>query len=268
MKLLIAEYPFVFLSACLSGNWQGKEPGAVSELRVPPIRGHLRLWHRVLFHANDANRVWGSTADNEGCGSRVGVTLKNIPPPSTAKAPTLPHKDERFQGPRSALTAGTKATLVLQRLPGCTATDWEHSQKAARLWLLLGCLGNRSNRAAGSVWPDGNNTTSPAPSSPGELRHQLSDLGCNWAIALAPTSIGTSWESLRKAASDTPKDRPNYGWASPREPSPTHFKIVRFGTELRLLIFADTPTRLAAAKTAMSQKTIPALSKPDKWTTL
>ena len=261
MRLPTVEYPFVFLTACFSGTWKGKE-ATESELRIPAIRGHLRLWHRVLFKARDADRVWGNAAGTEGSGSRVGVTLENLPPPSSARALTLPHKPEGQQGPRAALPANTKVTLVLQRLPGCTETDWNHAQRAVQLWRLLGSLGYRSNRAAGSVWPG--DTT--APVDPASLRRQLADLGCNWAINLAPTSIGNNWEHLRKAASDTPADRINYGASNnPRTPSPTHFKVVRLGTELRLIVFAETTARLASAKASMIAKPTPALSMPRDW---
>jgi hypothetical protein len=268
MKFPTAEYPFVFLTACFSGTWEGKNPQA-SELRIPALRGHLRLWHRALYPVAGANRVWGNAAGKEGSGSRVGIMLKNLPPASNAKADTLPHKDEVFKrGPRAALPAGTKAIFVLQRLPGCTATDWEQAQKAAKLWLLLGSLGNRSNRAAGSAWPDETNTLAPAPSSPDDLRRQLAALGCNWALALAPTSIGNTWESLRKAASDTPAVPASYGSANPRTPSPTHFKVVRFGTQLRLLVFAKEASGLASAKITMEQKRLSALSKPKEWVSI
>ncbi len=262
MRLLTKEYPFVFLTACFSGTWKGKE-ATESELRVPAIRGHLRLWHRVLFQVANANRVWGSTAGDEGSGSRVGVTLKNIPLPSNSRADTLPHKDNPgHRGPRAALPVNTKASLVLQRLPGCTETDWAHAQSAVQLWLLLGSVGYRANRAAGSVWPDATN----APADPTSLRSQIAALGCKWAISLAPHSIGNTWESLRKAASDTPSDRNNYGAANnPRTPSPTHFKVVRFGSILRLIVFAETASRLEAAQKSMIAKPNPALSKPKEW---
>jgi len=264
MKLPTVAYPFTFLTACFSGTWQGKD-ARESELRVPAIRGHLRVWHRALFQASDANRVWGNAAGNEGSGSRVGITLKNAPANSNATAPTLPHKEEAFKrGPRVALPANTKATLILQRLPGCTVIDWDHAKKAAQLWLLLGSLGNRSNRAAGSAWPD----DATAPASAADLRGQLTALGCNWALALAPVSIGTTWESLREAASDTPAVTASYGSSNPRTPSPTHFKVVRFGNELRLLVFAKESSRLASARIAMEQKPMAALSKPKEWVSI
>ncbi len=264
MRLPTKEYPFVFLTACFSGTWRGKE-ATESELRVPAIRGHLRLWHRVLFRSTDANRVWGCTNGNEGSGSRVGVSLKNTTLAPSFRADTLPHKEEGKRGPRIALPASTKATLVLQRLPGCTETDWTHAQFATQLWLLLGSLGYRANRAAGSVWPD----SPTAPTSPTILRNVLATLGCQWAISLAPASLGNTWEPLRKAASDTPSDRINYGSANnPRTPSPTHFKVVRFGSDLRLIVFAETTSRLSSARTSMEAKPKPALSKPKEWTAI
>ncbi len=261
MRLPTVEYPFVFLTACFSGTWKGRE-ATESELRVPAIRGHLRLWHRVLFQASDANRVWGNAAGNEGSGSRVGITLKNLPTPSNARAMILPHKPDGKQGPRAALPANTKATLVLQRLPNCAEIDWTHAQRTVQLWRLLGSLGYRANRAAGSVWPD----VPTAPADPASLRRQIADLGCQWAINLAPANVGNTWELLRKAASDTPSDHINYGSANnPRNPSPTHFKVVRLGAELRLIVFAATTAHLASAKASMIAKPMPALSKPKDW---
>src|SRR5690606_14115826 len=107
-----------------------------------------------------ANRVWGATAGNSGRGSRVALRLgPGSPPLSNTPERLLPHADpkrdrRKAESVRAALPVGTKATLILQRLPGCVESDWEDAQRATKAWLLLGTLGYRGNRAAGSVWPD------------------------------------------------------------------------------------------------------------------
>jgi hypothetical protein len=43
---------------------------------------------------------------------------------------------------------------------------------------------------------------------------------------------------------------------------------MRFGNDLRLLIFAKEPSLLASAKIAMEQKPLAALSKPKEWVSI
>jgi hypothetical protein len=106
-----------------------------------------------LFVAADSNRVWGSTNGNEGQGSRVAVRLASERLSDTHRADILPHDLKKSGQPRPSLHADREFVLTLQRLVGCTNDDWDHAQRAVKLWLLLGCRGLRSNRAAGSVWP-------------------------------------------------------------------------------------------------------------------
>ncbi len=275
MKLPTVPFTFTLLTPCFAGTWQGKDPKAVAELRVPPLRGHLRDWHRILFGYADTERVWGSTAGNTGNGSRVAVRLSLSPEPSSQLDRLLPHADpnssdyqerRKAGGRRAALPADTRASFELQRLPNCTAENWEHAQHATKAWLLLGCLGYRSNRAAGSVWPIGD----WAPATLAEFVQAVRRLGCNWALALTPESVGSDAISLRKAASDTANGAPMYlGQAVPKRiPSPTRFKVIRLGKSLRLLIVAPDSTILDGARRALCQKHIPAKSKPAEWQTL
>lgn len=165
MNLEAETFGFTLLTPCFSGTALGKYDDH-AEMRVPAIRGHIRFWHRVLFAAADANTVWGSTDGGEGQGSRVALRLVGDVPrdQEQTRSNLLPHKENpNHRGPRPALKSGKTFTLQLQRLVGCTTDDWEHAQRALKLWLLVGSVGLRSNRAAGSVWPVGNWVPRDAP---------------------------------------------------------------------------------------------------------
>jgi len=231
MHLQHEDYTFTLLTPCFSGTALGKADDH-AEMRIPPIRGHIRFWHRVLFGPGDCNRVWGSTAGDQGNGSRISVrfigsvSIKHASPKPTM----LPHKDEPNQrGPRPALAAGESFTLRLQRLVGCTAADWDHAQRVVKLWLLLGGLGLRSNRGAGSVWPKDD----WVPQCAGALRTTLQHLGLQkWAVAVVGVGKCKSADELRKTASDTSKgdnrsiNQKVFGASAPRRPSPTKFKVI------------------------------------------
>jgi hypothetical protein len=247
-------FEFEFLTPCFSGTAEGKNAES-SVLRVPPIRGHIRMWHACLFSTADANAVWGSTA-GDGCGSKVGVALKASPPASVSKAEILPHKDNpNHRGPRVALPAGSRATLVLTRLPGCSSTQWEHAEKATKLWLLLGTLGLRANRAAGSVWPSG----SWVPQDAATLKTTLNTLGYKQPVQQVDAAIlnvkSLAYEKndalkLRHAASDTVGGSPRlFGDIKPtRQPSPLKMKVALFSTGPVLLLTGLSTSDMASAR--------------------
>lgn len=227
MRLPHEDFTFTLLTPCFSGTALGKHDDH-AEMRIPPIRGHVRSWHRALFGPANCNRVWGSTNGNEGHGSRVALRLTEGRVVGEHPAPILPHDLRKSGRPRASLQIGGSFTLRLQRLVGCTAEDWDRAQRALRTWLLLGCLGLRSNRAAGSVWPEGH----WVPGSPDALKATLEDLGLrDWSVALVGMGAGKNGDELREAASDTlAGHRTVFGDVQPkREPSPTKFKVVRLG---------------------------------------
>ncbi len=233
MHLQHVDFQFTLLTPCFSGTALGKNDDH-AEMRIPPIRGHVRFWHRALLGAKDANRVWGSTSGNEGQGSRVSVRFVGSVSSehATPKPFLLPHKQS---GPRPALAAGESFTLRLQRLVGCTANDWDHAQRAVKLWLLLGCLGLRSNRAAGSVWPETWQGEPAVPQTVADINNALQRLGLrHWSVALIGLSAGKSEDELRATASDTLAGNPHqpiFGGISPRKPSPTKFKVAWLAAE-------------------------------------
>lgn len=246
-------FDFEFLTPCFSGTAEGKNAES-SVLRVPPIRGHIRMWHVSLFGAADANAVWGSTA-GDGCGSKVGVALKSWISESKADAAILPHKKSAF---RVALKVGSPATLVITRLPGCSSNQWEHAEKATKLWLLLGTLGLRSARAAGSVWPSG----SWVPQDAAALKTTLNTLGYKQPVQQVDAAIlkdkSLAYEKndalkLRHAASDTVGGSPRlFGGINPtRQPSPLKMKVALFATGPVLLLTGLSTSDMASAHGAL-----------------
>ena len=99
MQLKTIEFPFTLLTPCFSGTALGKD-APQAEMRVPPIRGHIRSWHRILCGSENANRVWGSANGNNGSGSRVGLRVSGSPMSSGEKAAILPHKSGGNSGSR------------------------------------------------------------------------------------------------------------------------------------------------------------------------
>ncbi len=239
MNLSTTHFHFTLLTPCFSGTWEGKN-APQAEMRIPAIRGMIRYWHRQLFDNISANEVWGSAAGNEGTASKVAVQFLKTPTAvqtPNPKATLLPHKEEEHKrGPRASLQSNNTYELTLRRLPACTNEDWDKAQKAVRCWLLLGCLGLRSNRAAGSVWPTGD----WVPSSEETLKATLNQLGYTKPVQLAGAGKNLSAAQLRETASDTVsggnKNHPQFGGIKPRQPSPTKFKVARLGSECVLLI--------------------------------
>ncbi|MGB9601186.1 MAG: RAMP superfamily CRISPR-associated protein [Limisphaerales bacterium] len=259
MNIQTVSFRFKLLTPCFSGTAMGKHGGA--EMRVPPIRGHIRFWHRVLYSAESCNEVWGSASGETGNASKVAVRLFNDGTISEKKFSILPHKD-KGKGTGNAIPRGEEFEFELQRLVGCSDDNWRKAQNATKLWLLLGSLGLRSNRAAGSVWPVENWT----PKNKDELTNQINQLGLKaYSIALIGKKSNNDSETLRETASDTIRNRAHsniFGSISPRKPSPTKFKVIELEDGLYLLALAPKKTEqrliLEEAERLLNMKPDPA----------
>jgi hypothetical protein len=253
MILPTENYSFKFLTACFCGGADNQSGPA--EMRVPSIRGQVRAWHRELAGSGAVNRIWGST-DGEACASRVGLMYDTSITPRQAqpKPHILPHKN---QGPRPALSVGQSFNLTLQRLVGCSSGDWTTAQNAIKVWLLIGCLGLRANRAAGSVWPldPDQKERKWVPQTLAQLGETLRNLGLRWPMQLIETPAGTTAEELRRLASDTVKGHPNlFGDINPRIPSPTKFKVIELAGQPHLLVTAPPSVNLTEVRNQLSGK--------------
>ncbi|MBP7948963.1 MAG: hypothetical protein KA004_04850 [Verrucomicrobiales bacterium] len=250
MKLPFIEYPFTLLTPAMIGGAEGK--AAPAEMRVASIRGQVRWWHRKAGLVPNCNQVWGQT-EPAVVASKVSLTLAPTTPPSHREVDILPHKQSGF---RDSILPLHKQSLILRRLVGCQQGEWEAAQKAVKLWLLLGGLGLRVNRAAGSVWPVGD----WVPTDEASLKTTLTQLGYTQPVSLADASIlehknlatdVSHAKKLRHAASDTVSVPRYFGSIKPRTPSPLKMKVIRLGANHRLLLTGLSLAAMAAARTAL-----------------
>ena len=132
------------------------------EIRPSSIRGQLHNWFRLLGGTIVQERaVFGGIkqkGDFDGHGetlaSRIVVRVTKITG-NVGEEQTLPHKTGGRAAPRRAYTAGTTCEVrVLDRMGGIDDPEAAALfERALRAWLLMGTLGFRSTRAAGSfVW--------------------------------------------------------------------------------------------------------------------
>lgn len=217
------------------------------EFRVNSIRGQLRWWHRALGHSKpDEWQLYGGikakslgfSRDDDALAScvRLWIPGQEI---TRANSLILPHHNHRA----NALKPGSEFRLAWEfrkETPKKLQHAFEHTLKA---WSLLGGLGFRSNRAAGSIWPLGKSPTSEqfnaavtALSLPATLTVHLLD--CNGV---------TDHEGLRRIACDTrtaqrgTNEGKVLGWiqGSNRLASALKLKVVRLSDRPRLLAVCD-----------------------------
>jgi hypothetical protein len=160
-----------FLTPCFCG---GADPrSGAPELRVPSVRGHLRYWTRVLMH-NPAKPEAAALAEHhlfggvrgkdlgfrhprdqdeplEALASRFVVRLQlrpPIPPPDSFRV--CPHDPEKRGRP--AFPPDTCFDLEWSQTTSAGEGSETDFRRVLKAWVLLGSLGCRANRAAGSVW--------------------------------------------------------------------------------------------------------------------
>jgi len=250
MKLQHQDYTFELLTPAMIGGAEGKTGNA--EMRIASIRGQVRWWHRKAALQPSCTTLWGQTEPSV-IGSKVSLALLPAIPARYLKATILPHKGG---AQRDALPNCQHFQVRLTRLVGCSPDDWGAAQKAVKLWLLLGSLGLRANRAAGSVWPVG----AWVPTDEASLTNVLIQLGYRHPVSLTDASIlrhnnltrePTDALKLRHAASDTVSVPKYFGSIKPRTPSPLKMKVIRLGTDYRLLLTGLPAADLAGARNAL-----------------
>ncbi len=209
-------YNVEILTDCFCKIGEGKP-----EIRGTSIRGMIREWTKLL-HGNP-DEVWGGMG---GKASKVGIAVVNICN-EKVKSPLLPHKAGTSP---LAIKAGASFDLVLTRLVGCTDQQWETAKLNVKNWLLIGCLGQRANRAAGSVW----NSTLAFESK----EKFLAELKAIRFILVSNEGFDNS-EAVRTIASDTVNNSECFGCITPRTPSPVKMKVIKIADKFHLLLFAE-----------------------------
>ncbi len=251
------------------------------EIRSASIRGQLHAWFRILGGDIEAERrVFGGikqrNADSgimpsheKTLASRVVVRVSDVNG-GARELPTLPHKQGGMAAPRKAYDVGTKCRIMItDRLGGLIGADEALLNRAINAWLLMGTLGFRSTRAAGSfAWVD---ESFPMPTDPTAYQAACRDL-LREASAQAKVAVlerdtpYSSAELARRAVSDSLggpgenkkserddlqdlnnplgciKGKSRIGEELTRKTSPLKYRILRFGNQFRILAFWDGRT--------------------------
>ncbi|TVR49024.1 MAG: type III-B CRISPR module RAMP protein Cmr1 [Puniceicoccaceae bacterium] len=195
----------------------------VPEIRPASIRGQLHWWFRALLHDANLNKstevfrreraLFGSigagrNATKDDHASKLVVRVGDLPAGNlSTRLPTLPHKPGQRgtrpgdEAPKAAIPAGQVFTLhLIDRLGGLSPDEESALQRTVEAWLLLGGLGNRSNRGAGSLQclEDG------WPTSEGDYTAKVRSLlqGSAFQAWVLPTPYQDA-ESARKVCTDT-----------------------------------------------------------------
>ena len=169
----------------------------------------------------------------------------------------MPHKANRGReaSPRKAYDAGAKCRIVItDRLGGLGQDDETLLNRAIDAWLLMGTLGFRATRAAGSfVWTD---ESFPMPTTPlayeDACRNLLDEVPDQAKVAVLEHDYAAA-ERARCDVSDSlgGRDRrdeqndlarmhdPLGKVFGGRKTSPLKYRVLRFGDKFRILAFWD-----------------------------
>jgi len=158
------------LSAGFTG---GHKPEAV-ELRAPTIRGQVRWWFRALGADREQEAAVFGGVHGQSLASAVKMRVSTNGVSQTQRM-ILPHKKGApGRGhPRNAVLEGTRFQISMLERPLLSKADgnaFEMAEISLETWLCLGAMGFRSNRGAGSVWPE------DGPETEDELRQTLFSL--------------------------------------------------------------------------------------------
>lgn len=175
------------------------------EIRPPSIRGQLHWWFRALgYNYQDEKAIFGGVHGG-AIASKVMVRVGGIKG-ETDEVNTLPHKTGGQASPKWAYKPGTAFDLhISERLGGLSEKHHVAFQRALETWLLLGTLGLRSTRAAGSfAWvPMGDNQLQ-MPTTMDEWRTKVSERlsGAPLKFCLTDEAFNSA-EEARRIVSDT-----------------------------------------------------------------
>jgi CRISPR type III-B/RAMP module RAMP protein Cmr1 len=118
------------------------------EIRPASIRGQLRWWMEALGYGPAVATIFGTTAGDQGTASKVRVRVDGVSGPIARKCCTQ-HKDWSV---KTCYDAGTTFYLeIAERRNGLNEEERLILTMTVEAWLLLGTLGGRGTRAAGSL---------------------------------------------------------------------------------------------------------------------
>lgn len=119
------------------------------EIRASSIRGQLHWWHRALGYSfAEECEIYGSIKSPVRS-SKIIIRVSDIVG-QTKNLATLPHKAQKAA--KQAYASNTTFILhTLERLSGLSTSSREIFNQTVKAWLLMGSLGLRTTRGAGSL---------------------------------------------------------------------------------------------------------------------
>jgi hypothetical protein len=253
---------FELLTPCFCAGVSKNQP----EMRIASIRGQLRWWVRVLYGTGKAEyELFGGIKGkahayaDEGVASSFQFSLTSLPNnPAAEDFCLVPHKQNQNGFWAAALPPRSRYTLEwmphahpdFRDMPDeliSGQTRLHRFEQVLKAWLLLGTIGRRATRAAGSVWPSGYapgvdafNAAVAGLHIPGSVKvAALNTATCN------PTETA---EELREIADKTVHglrsgnifgDPLGYVSGNQRKASPLRFKVGHFADGYRLIAIWD-----------------------------
>lgn len=257
---------FCFLTPAFAHGAYQALADNIPELRAPSIRGQLRWWWRNLGYQSE-DELFGSASGSHGSASKVQIRLISPEQIHLCTSEVLPHKDNpRHRGAKQAIQENKDLyTVQLRPVRGAFSIHQkEQLENTMRAWLLMGSVGQRANRSAGSVWPEHN-----APLSASDYLATCRSLLHRSPIKIAlldTPSMGAreardlSGRFLGGFNVDVPGNV--FGSASPRKSSSLKLRAVLLGDGLQVAALwcpkdiGDSPENLHRALEKMT--TIPA----------
>ena len=235
------------------------------EVRPSSIRGQLHMWFRALGgNAADEKVIFGGV-HGDATASRVVVRVSSLKG-LTGSSSTLPHKNGAQASPKPAYQIGTGFDLhILSRLGGLEPRLQSALDRTLETWLLLGTLGLRGTRAAGSFCWQPTPAASKGRHQPPfdftsyESRCSELTLGAPLRFALL-AQVYPAAEQARRVVSDTLGGRDDrfgqndlsrlndplgkIGGRGERKTSPLRFRIVGIGGAYRIAAVWDARTEV------------------------
>ena len=156
MKPIIREFSFL-TAAFPHGAYQSLGANR-PDLRAPSVKGELRWWYDAIFN-NKAkedllfgglkNPMQGGNLGPES--SRVIVRVEELNEVRVSKTQFMPHKGGGG-GEKNAISPEAQFRVsILPRREGISTTQYAELERILDAWLLLGAIGQRANRGAGSI---------------------------------------------------------------------------------------------------------------------
>ncbi len=126
---------------------------SIPEIRAASIRGPLRWWMNELGHPSFTPLIFGTSAGDVGSASKVIIRISEIIG-SFSESKKNAHKNWR---PEPCYPASTRFKMsVIGRLGELDQKCQAVLESTIQAWLLLGSLGSRGTRGAGSLQEVGN----------------------------------------------------------------------------------------------------------------